>query len=79
MNEILEGNYKMNKFPIGSVIESCNLYKMNKIVVDFETAADGVGIYTVELAGGLEGVRLEFTQEYVESEYCLKEGEENEN
>lgn len=55
MNEILESNYKMNKFPIGSVIESCNIYKMDKIVVDFETAADGVGIYTVELACGLEG------------------------
>ena len=79
MDEILEGNYKMNKFPIGSVIESYNLYKSYKIVVDFETTADGVGIYTVELIGDSEGVRIEFTQEYIESEYHLKEGEENEN
>lgn len=79
MDEILEGNYKMNKFPIGSVIESCNPYKSDKIVVDFETAADGVGIYTMELVGGSEGVRIEFTQGYIESEYHLKEGEENEN
>lgn len=79
MDEILEGNYKMNKFPIGSVIESYNPYKSDKIVVDFETAADGVGIYTAELAGDSEGIRLEFTQGYIESEYHLKEGEENEN
>ena len=79
MDEILEGNYKMNKFPIGSVIESYNLYKSYKIVVDFETTADGVGIYTVELIGDSGGVRIEFTQEYIESEYHLKEGEENEN
>ena len=79
MEEILEGNYKMNKFPIGSVIEPNDLCISDKIVVDFETAADGVGIYTVEFAGVLEGVRLEFTQEYIESEYHLKEGEENEN
>lgn len=44
MDEILEGNYKMNEFPIGSVIGSYNPYKSDKIVVDFETAADGVGI-----------------------------------
>lgn len=79
MDEILEGNYKMNEFPIGSVIESYNPYKSDKIVVDFETAADGVGIYTAELAGDSEGIRLEFTQGYIESEYHLKEGEENEN
>ena len=79
MDEILEGNYKMNKFPVGSVIKSYNSYKSDKIVVDFETAADGVGIYTVELAGDSEGVRIDFTQEYIESEYHLKEGEENEN
>lgn len=79
MDEILEGNYKMNKFPIGSVIESYNPYKSDKIVVDFETAADGVGIYTAELAGDSEGIRLEFTQGYIESEYHLKEGEEDEN
>ena len=79
MNEILEGNYKMNKFPVGSVIESYNSYKSDKIVVDFETAADGVGIYTVEFVGDSEGVRTEFTQEYIESEYHLKEGEESEN
>lgn len=79
MDEILEGNYKMNKFPIGSVIESCNPYKWDKIVVDFETAADGVGIYTVELVGDSEGMRTEFTQDYIESEYHLKEGEENES
>lgn len=69
----------MNEFPIGSVIESYNSYKSDKIVVDFETAADGVGIYTVGLADDSEGVRIEFTQEYIESEYHLKEGEENEN
>ena len=79
MDEILEGNYKMNKFPIGSVIESYNPYKSDKIVVDFETTADGVGIYTVELAGDSEGIRTIFTQEYIESEYHLKEGEEDEN
>ena len=79
MDEILEGNYKMNKFPIGSVIESYNPYKSDKIVVDFETTADGVGIYTVELAGDSEGARIEFTQEYIESEYHSKEGEESEN
>ena len=79
MEEILEGNYKMNKFPIGSVIEPNNLYTSDKIVVDFETTADGVGIYTMELAGDLEGIRIEFTQEYIESEYHLKEGEENES
>jgi hypothetical protein len=79
MDEILDGNYKMNKFQIGSVIESCNPYKSDKIVVDFETTADGVGIYTVELAGDSEGIRTEFTQEYIESEYHLKEGEGDEN
>lgn len=79
MDEILEGNYKMNKFPIGSVIEPYNSYKSDKIVVDFETTADGVGIYTVEFVGDLEGKRIEFTQEYIESEYHLKEGEENES
>lgn len=79
MDEILEGNYKMNKFPIGGVIESYNPYKSDKIVVDFETTADGVGIYTAELIGDLEGIRIEFTQEYIESEYHLKEGEESEN
>ena len=79
MDEILEGNYKMNEFPIGSVIESYNPYKSDKIVVDFETTADGVGIYTAEIVGGSEGVRIEFTQEYIESEYHLKGGEENEN
>lgn len=79
MDEISEGNYKMNEFPIGSVIESCNPYKSDKIVVDFETTADGVGIYTVELAGDSEGIRTEFTQEYIESEYHLKEGERDEN
>lgn len=79
MDEILEGNYKMNEFPIGSVIEPYNHYKSDKIVVDFETAADGVGIYTVELAGDSEGIRTEFTQEYIESEYHLKEGEGDEN
>lgn len=79
MSEILDGNYKMNEFPIGSVIESYNPYKSDKIAVDFETAADGVGIYTVELAGDSEGIRTEFTQEYIESEYHLKEGEGDEN
>lgn len=79
MDEILEGNYKMNEFPVGSVIEPYNPYKSDKIVVDFETAADGVGIYTVELAGDSEGIRTEFTQEYIESEYHLKEGEGDEN
>lgn len=78
MDEILEGNYKMNKFPIGSVIEPYNLYKSDKIVVDFETTADGIGIYTVEFAGDSEGIRTEFTQEYIESEYHLKEGEGDE-
>lgn len=79
MSEILDGNYKMNKFPIGSVIESYNPYKSDKIVADFETTVDGVGIYTAELIGDSEGVRIEFTQEYIENEYHLKEGEENEN
>ena len=79
MNKILDGNYKMNEFPIGSVIESYNPYKSDKIVVDFETTADGVGIYTVELVGNSEGMRTEFTQDYIESEYHLKEGEENES
>ena len=82
MDEILEGNYKMNKFPIGSVIESYNPYnprRTNKIVVDFKTTADGIGIYTVEFADDPGGIRLEFTQGYIESEYHLKEGEENEN
>lgn len=82
MDEVLDGNYKMNKFPIGSVIEPYNPYnprRPNKIVVDFETTADGVGIYTVEFADDSEGIRLEFTQGYIESEYHLKEGEENEN
>lgn len=79
MDEILEGNYKMNKFPIGSVIEAYNTYRSHKIVVDFETTADGVGIYTVEFADDSEGIRTEFTQEYIESEYHLKEGEGDEN
>lgn len=79
MSEILDGNYKMNEFPIGSVIESYNSYKSDKIVVDFETTADGVGIYTVEFVDDSEGIRTEFTQEYIESEYHLKEGEGDEN
>lgn len=79
MSEILDGNYKMNKFPIGSVIGPHNPYKTYKIVVDFETTADGVGMYTVEPTGDLEEVRIEFTQEYIESEYHLEEGEESEN
>lgn len=79
MSEILEGNYKMNEFPVGSVIESYNPCKLDKIVVDFETAADGVGIYTVEFVGDSEGIRTEFTQEYIESECHLKEGEGDEN
>ena len=79
MDEILEGNYKMNKFPIGSVIEPYNPGKSDKRVGDFETTADGVGIYTEELIGKLEGIGIEFTQEYIESEYHLKEGEENES
>lgn len=79
MNEILDGNYKMNKFPIGSVIEAYNCYRSHKIVVDFETTADGVGMYTVEYVGIFKGIKSVFTQEYIESEYHLKEGEENEN
>ena len=79
MSEILDGNYKMNKFPIGSVIESYNPYKSDKIVADFETTVDGVGIYTVEYVGNLKGIRSVFTQEYIENEYHLKEGEEDEN
>lgn len=79
MSEILDGNYKMNKFPIGSVIEAYNPYRSHKIVADFETTVDGVGIYTVEFVDDSEGIRTEFTQEYIESEYHLKEGEEDEN
>ena len=82
MDEILEGNYKMNKFPIGSLIErssNCFALKIVRLVVDFETTADGVGMYIVEYIGNLEGIRTVFTQDYIESEYHLKEGEENEN
>ena len=82
MNEILDGNYKMNKFPIGSVIERSSSYfapRIVRLVVDFETIADGVGMYTVEYVGNLKGIRSVFTQEYIESEYHLKEGEEDEN
>ena len=82
MNEILDGNYKMNKFPIGSVIERSSSYfapRIVRLVVDFETTADGVGMYTVEYVGNLKGIRSVFTQEYIESEYHLKEGEEDEN
>lgn len=82
MNEILEGNYKMNKFPIGSLIERSSSYftpRIVRLVVDFETTADGVGMYTAEYVGDLKGIKSVFTQEYIESEYHLKEGEENEN
>ncbi len=82
MSEILDGNYKMNKFPIGSLIERSSSYfapRIVRLVVDFETTADGVGMYTVEYVGDLKVIRTEFTQEYVESEYHLKEGEESEN
>lgn len=81
MSEILDGNYKMNKFPIGSVIETYNPYpyRSHKIVADFETTADGVGMYIVEYIGNFEGIRTVFTQEYIESEYHLKEGEGDEN
>lgn len=82
MSEILDGNYKMNKFPIGSLIERSSSYfapRIVRLVVDFETTADGVGMYTVEYVGNLRGIRSVFTQEYIESEYHLKEGEESEN
>ena len=80
MNEILDGNYKMNKFPIGSVIERPADYPTPiRLVADFETTADGVGMYTIEYIGGFKGIKTKFTQEYIESEYHLKEGEENEN
>ena len=82
MDEILEGNYKMNEFPIGSLIERSSSYfapRIVRLVVDFETTADGVGMYTVEYIGNLQGIKSVFTQEYIESEYHLKEGEENEN
>ena len=82
MDEILEGNYKMNEFPIGSLIERSSNYfapRIVRLVVDFETTADGVGMYTVEYIGNLQGIKSVFTQEYIESEYHLKEGEENEN
>lgn len=82
MDEILEGNYKMNKFPIGSLIERSSSYfapRIVRLVVDFETTADGVGMYTVEYIGNLQGIKSVFTQEYIESEYHLKEGEEDEN
>ena len=84
MSEILDGNYKMNKFPIGSVIERSSSYfvpRIVRLVVDFETTADGVGMYTVEYVGNLnlKGIRSVFTQEYIESKYRLEEGEESEN
>lgn len=82
MDEVLDGNYKMNKFPVGSLIERSSSYfapRIVRLVVDFETTADGVGMYIVEYIGNLEGIRTVFTQDYIESEYHLKEGEENEN
>lgn len=82
MDEILEGNYKMNKFPIGSLIERSSSYfapRIVHLVVDFETTADGAGMYTVEYIGNLQGIKSVFTQEYIESKYHLKEGEGDEN
>lgn len=78
MSEILEGDYKMNKFPIGSIIKS---QTFARLVTDFWTTEDGVGIYELELisVNGLSVDRFEFTQEYVETVYQLEEGEEDEN
>ena len=78
MSEILEGDYKMNKFPIGSIIKS---QMFTRLVTDFWTTEDGVGIYELELisVSGLSVDRFEFTQEYVETVYQLEEGEEDEN
>lgn len=78
MTEILEGDYKMNKFPIGSIIKS---QTSARLVTDFWTTEDGVGIYELELisVSGLSVDRFEFTQEYVETVYQLEEGEEDEN
>lgn len=78
MREILEGDYKMNKFPIGSIIKS---QMSTRLVTDFWTTEDGVGIYELEIisVSGLSVDRFEFTQEYVETVYQLEEGEEDEN
>lgn len=81
MSEILEGNYKMNKFPIGSVIKS---RIAERLVSDFITTEEGIGLYELEIisVGGVKSIgvgRFYFTQEYIESFYHLKEGEENEN
>ena len=81
MDEILEGNYKMNEFPIGSVIESYSPYHWNRLVVGFRTTEYGIGVYELDFIDDLGTAikRFEFTQEYVESEYHLKEGEGDEN
>lgn len=81
MSDILDGNYKMNEFPIGSVIESYNPYRSDKLVSGFKTTDCGIGIYELEFVDvdAITTERFEFTQEYVESVYHLKEGEENEN
>lgn len=81
MDEVLEGNYKMNKFPIGSVIESYFSYVSDKLVCGFKTTECGLGIYELEFtdSNGIITGRFEFTQTYVEGAYRLKEGEEDEN
>lgn len=81
MDEILDGNYKMNEFPVGSVIESYNPYRSDKLVSGFKTTECGLGIYELDFVDDNETSieRFEFTQEYVESVCHLKEGEENED
>lgn len=81
MSEILEGNYKMNEFPIGSVIEPCESYMSDKLVSGFKTTECGLGIYELDFVndGETSVERFEFTQEYVESVYHLKEGKDDEN
>lgn len=79
MCDEIEVNAYMYRFPIGGVIERYSPVSgvtMKRIIVDYELK-NGKGYYTVKARPESE-IEFVFTQEYIETNFQLAEGEENE-
>ncbi|MDV4829826.1 hypothetical protein NNG48_06925 [Enterococcus faecium] len=78
MCDKIEVNAYMYRFPIGSTIKrySQSGILMKRVIVDYELE-NGEGLYTVKARPESE-IEFVFSQEYIETNFQLAEGEENE-